>query len=77
MPRDQRRGPNLPSADDLMARGDGASLYLARVRRGITQGELSAETRIDASYLSAYENGRLRPGPSHRARLVAVLGPWD
>jgi transcriptional regulator with XRE-family HTH domain len=77
MPRDQRRGPNLPSADDLIQRGDGAALHIARVSRGITQRELSAKTRIDVSYLSAYENGRLKPGPTHTARLVKVLGPWE
>jgi hypothetical protein len=37
---------------------------------------LSALTRIDTGYISAYENSRLRPGPDHLSRLREALG-WE
>lgn len=74
MPNSARRGPYLTPPELLVERPAFAiELTQRRVAAGLTQRELSALASIDTGYISAYENGRLSPGPDHRSRLRKAL----
>ena len=49
-------------------------LRLARLQRGIYQRELSERTGIQATYLSLFETGKVRPTVDQANRIAAVLG---
>ena len=74
MPNSARRGPYLTPVE-LLAERPPFAIELSRRRIGanLTQRELSTLARIDTAYISAYENGRLTPGPGHLARLREAL----
>jgi len=44
-----------------------------RLLRGVTQFELSLETKIPSYRLSVLENGKITPGPEELERLAAAL----
>jgi len=60
---------------DLDAQEIGARLREAREKKRLTQDELAALTGFDRSVISAYENGRQRPGRPNASKLVQALEP--
>lgn len=49
-------------------------IRVERLRRGLSQMQLSLLTGISAQDISAIENGRRRPGSGWRRRLAGALG---
>jgi transcriptional regulator with XRE-family HTH domain len=52
----------------------GDLLRLARVKAGLTQGELAERAGVAQSLISAYENGRRQPAVPTLSRLLEAAG---
>ena len=51
----------------------GARLRLARVRRGMSQGDLSRRIGVDPSYISQIETGRREPSLANLRRIAQAV----
>jgi tetratricopeptide (TPR) repeat protein len=71
--RQVRRRPSLAAEDRDLARQVGARLKAARTRAGMTQREL-AEPRYTKAYISALENGLIKPSMAALRFLARRLG---
>jgi transcriptional regulator with XRE-family HTH domain len=75
MPSTARRGPYLTPPDILAERSPLArELLRRRVDRQLTQRDLATKSGVHEVLISAYECGRLVPGPTNRRRLMEALG---
>src|SRR3954465_14494870 len=71
--RRTRNGPSLAKEDLDLARQVGVRLKAARTRAGLTQREL-AEPRYTKAYISALENGLIKPSMAALRFLARRLG---
>src|SRR4051794_5227728 len=72
-PRQTRNRPSLAAEDLDLAREVGVRLKAARTRAGLTQREL-AEPRYTKAYISALENGLIKPSMAALRFLARRLG---
>src|SRR5690349_23260121 len=71
--RQTRNRPSLAAEDRDLARQVGARLRAARTRAGLTQRELAAP-RYTKAYVSALENGLIKPSMAALRFLARQLG---
>jgi uncharacterized protein len=57
-----------------MAESAASTLRLARIRAGMTQGELATRARVSQSVISAYESGTREPSFTMLNKIVAAAG---
>src|SRR5881396_2728797 len=71
--RQTRKRPSLAAEDRDLAKQVGARLKAARTRAGLTQRQL-AEPRYTKAYISALENGLIKPSMAALRFLARRLG---
>lgn len=70
-----RRGPAPISPEVLAARSPFArALVTQRIEHDLTQLDLAKLTKVPTTSIASYEIGVIRPGPTSRAKLEAVIG---